>query len=149
MANEVLLKSRAEITAQDNSSSLNSSYDPNSASYTGGTPAVLDNRISAASGQPQGADSLNLILLVTTGPATAATAEIWYSESEDGTNYTKYKYSHTVGDSIEITTAGDRIYYDAGEFVLTAQYTKLAVKAGGYAIADCTLFAYPKLHEIQ
>ena len=74
MANEVLLKSRAEITAQDNSSSLNPSYDPNSASYTGGTPAVLDNRISAASGQPQGADSLNLILLVTTGPATAATA---------------------------------------------------------------------------
>jgi len=91
MANEVLQKSRSTITAQDNSSSLDETYDPNSASYTGGTPTVLDNRIAAGAGEPKGADILKLELLVTTGPGTAGGAEIWYSESEDGTNYTRYK----------------------------------------------------------
>ena len=148
MATEILIKSRAAITAQDNTSSLDASYEPTSVSYTGETPTVIDNR-SAESGNSKGADYLNLILLVTTGPATAGGAEIWFSESEDGTHYTKYKYSHTIGDTITATTAGDDIYYDAGMFILKAQYVKLAVNAVTYDIGDCTLLAYPKLPEAQ
>ena len=149
MANEVLQKSRSTITAQDNSSSLDETYDPNSASYTGGTPTVIDNTYDGGSENAKGAEVLKLELLVTTGPGTAGGAEIWYSESEDGTNYTRYKYSHTVGDDIVATTGGDGYRYDAGIFVLTAQYVKLAVNAGAYDIGDCTLFATPKLPEIQ
>jgi len=78
--------------------------------------------------------------------ATAGGAEIWYSESEDGTNYTRYRYSHTVGETLSTT---DDLYYDAGIFVLKAQYTKLAVNAVDYDIPDCTLMAYPKLPELQ
>ena len=149
MANEILLKSRAVITAQDNTANLDETFDPNHASYTGGTPTVIDNTYDAGTENAKGADYVNLILLVTTGPATLAGAEIWYSESEDGTNYTQYKYSHTVGDDIIITTAGDLLRYDAGMFVLKAQYTKLVVNAALYDIPDCTLFAYPKLYEAQ
>jgi len=54
-----------------------------------------------------------------------------------------------VGDDIVATTGGDGYRYDAGIFVLTAQYVKLAVNAGAYDIGDCTLFATPKLPEIQ
>ena len=146
MANEVLLKSRAAITAQDNSSNLDEDFDPNSASYTGQAPAVIDNRISGGSDNAKGADYLNLILFVDDAQATAGGAEIWYSESEDGTNYTRYRYSHTVGETLSTT---DDLYYDAGIFVLKAQYTKLAVNAVSYDIPDCTLFAYPKVAEIQ
>jgi len=149
MANEVLLKSRAVITAQDNTASLDATYDPNSASYTGGTPAVIDNTYDGGSENAKGAEHLNLILHVTTGPATAGGAEVWYSESEDSTNYTQWKYSHTVADTITATTDGDDVYYDAGLFVLSAQYTKLAINSVDYDIGDCTLFAYPKLMEIQ
>jgi len=146
MANEILVKSRAAITAQDNSSSLDASYDPNDGSYTGGTPTVIDNTYDGGSENAQGADYLNLILFVDDAPATEGGAQIWYSESEDGTNYTRYRYSHTVGDAISTT---DDYYYDAGIFVLTAQYTKLAVNAVDYDIVDCTLMAYPKLLEVQ
>ena len=149
MANEILIKSRPAITAQDNTVSLDASFDPNSASYTGGTPTVIDNTYDGGAENAKGADHLNLILIVTTGPATAGGAEIWFSESEDGTNYTKYKYSHTIGDTITATTAGDGIYYAAGMFVLKAQYIKLAVNAVTYDIGDCTLMAYPKLQEMQ
>ena len=144
MANEVLIKSRAAITAQDNTASLDEDYDPNHASYTGQAPTVIDNTIGATNGN--GADYLNLILFVDDAQATAGGAEIWYSESEDGTNYTQYRYSHTVGETLSTT---DDLYYDAGIFVLKAQYTKLAVNAVSYDIPDCTLFAYPKVAEIQ
>ena len=146
MANEVLIKSRAAITAQDNTASLDATYDPNSASYTGQAPTVIDNRISGGSDNAKGADYLNLILFVDDAQATAGGAEIWYSESEDETNYTRYRYSHTIGETLSDT---DDLYYDAGIFVLKAQYTKLAVHAVGYDIPDCTLFAYPKLPELQ
>ena len=145
MANEVLQKSRDTITAQTNSSTLDTDYDPNSGSYTGGTPAVIDNTYDGGSENAKGAEYLNLELNVTNAPATAGTAEIWYAQSEDGTNYTRYKYSHTVGEDIGTTAAR----YDAGVFVLSAQYTKLAVHAQGYDIDACTLYATPKLAEIQ
>lgn len=149
MANEILQKSRVTITAQDNSSSLDETYDPNSGSYTGGTPTVIDNTYDGGSENAKGAEILNLELLVTTGPTTDGGAEIWYSTSEDGTNYTRFKYSHTVGDDIIATTGGDGYRYIAGIFVLTAQYTKLAVNAVDYDIGDCTLYATPKLMEAQ
>jgi len=143
MATEIWVKSLSTITAQDNTSSLDETYDPNSGSYTGGTSTV----INQTSGEnAAGAEMLNLILFVDDAPATAGGAEIWYSESEDGTNYTNYRYSHTVGEEIGTT---DDIYYDAGLFMLTAQYTKLAVNAVDYDIVDCTLYATPKLMESQ
>jgi len=143
MAAEIWVKSLSTITAQDNTSSLDETYDPNSGSYTGGTSTV----INQTSGEnAAGAEMLNLILFVDDAPATAGGAEIWYSESEDGTNYTNYRYSHTVGEEIGTT---DDIYYDAGLFMLTAQYTKLAVNAVDYDIVDCTLYATPKLMESQ
>ena len=143
MAAEIWVKSLSTITAQDNTSSLDETYDPNSGSYTGGTSTV----INQTSGEnAAGAEMLNLILFVVDAPATAGGAEIWYSESEDGTNYTNYRYSHTVGEEIGTT---DDIYYDAGLFMLTAQYTKLAVNAVDYDIVDCTLYATPKLMESQ
>jgi hypothetical protein len=146
MANEILIKSRAAITAQDNTASLDASYDPNHASYTGGTPEEIDNTYDGGTENAKGADYLNLILFVDDAQATAGGAEIWYSESEDGTNYTRYRYSHTVGETLSTT---DDLYYDAGIFVLKAQYTKLAVNAVDYDIPDCTLMAYPKLPELQ
>ena len=146
MANEVLLKSRAAITAQDNPNPLDTDYNPLHASYAGGESAVIDNTYDGGSENAKGADYLNLILFVDDAQATAGTAEIWYAESEEGTNYTRYRYSHTVGETLSTT---DDLYYDAGIFVLKAQYTKLAVNAVSYDIPDCTLFAYPKVAEIQ
>lgn len=145
MANEVWLKSLSTITAQDNVTpdDLDTTNDPNSGSYGGATPTIIRND----SGQnAAGADLLNLQLFVDDAPVTAGSAEIWYSESEDGTNYTWYKYSHTVGDEISTT---DDIWYDAGMFCLKAKYTKLVVVAADYAIVDCTLYATPKLPEVQ
>lgn len=143
MANEVWLKSGTTITAQDNTSSLDTDYDPNSGSYTGGTPTVIRND----SGQnAAGAEWLNLEFFVDDAPATEGGAEVWYSESEDGTNYTQYRYSHTIGDAIGTT---DDLWYDAGLFLLKAKYTKLAINAVDYDIVDCTLYATPKLPEIQ
>ena len=145
MANEILLKSRTRIEAQGDSAALTAGEDPNSGSYTGDTPAVLDNRIAASSGEPKGAEYLQLELNVTTHAGGDATAEIWDSISEDGTNYTKWRYSHTVGETI-LSAATPRC--DAGLYVLTAQYTKLAVvaKAVGF---NADLLATPKLMEVQ
>jgi len=143
MANEVWVKSQSTITAQDNSSYLDETYDPNSGSYTGGTPTV----INQSSGEnAAGAEYLNLEFFVDDAPATAGGAEIWYSESEDGTNYTQYKYSHTIGDAVGTT---DDLWYDAGLFYLKSKYTKLAINAVDYDIIDCTLYATPKLMEVQ
>jgi len=158
MTSEILLKSRASITCQVKNASYgfqagevptDATWNTNDTVYCGDTPTVIDNRISGGSDNGKGADYVNLILLVTTGPATLATVQIWYAESEDGTNYTQYKYSHTVGDSIVISTAGNGFRYDAGVFVLTAQYTKLVLAAVGYDIPDMTLYAFPKLYEAQ
>ena len=146
MANEVWVKSLSTITAQDNTAILDATYDPNSASYTGGTPEVID---QSSGENAAGAEMVNLELLVTQGAATDCTAEIWSSESEDGTNYTEYKYSHKVGDTIIQTTGGDGNRYDAGLYDLKAKYTKLAVNSSGDDIDDCTLYATPKVPEIQ
>ena len=145
MANEILKKARTAITAQTNSSALDTDYNPNSGSYTGGTPTVIDNTYDGGSENAKGADYLKLYLNVTDAPATAGSAQIWAAESEDGTNYTIYKYSHTIGDAIGTTAA----LYDAGEFVLSSNYVKLAVHAVSYDIDACTLIAVPMLYEAQ
>jgi len=143
MANEILLKSRTTITAQA-SGALTAGEDPNSGTYTGGAATVIDNTYDAGTENSLGADYLQLELDVTTAPTTAGGAEVWYRGSEDGTNYTKWKYSHTVGD--DIATTADR--YDAGLFFLSYQYTELKVKAVDYGYT-ATLYATPKLHEAQ
>lgn len=144
MANEILQKSRTRITAQGNATVLTADEDPNSGSYTGDTPATLDNTYDAGTENCKGADYLQLELDVTTAPSTAGTAQIWYRGSEDGANYTKWKYSHTVGD--DITTSIDR--YDGGLFALSYQYTQLAVVAINYGF-NADLLATPKLRELQ
>lgn len=144
MANEVLQKSRTRIEAQGNTTALTVDLDPTSGSYTGDTPATLDNTYDGGSENCKGADYLQLELDVTTPPTTEATAQIWYRGSEDGTNYTKWKYSHTVGD--DIATTADR--YDGGLFALRYQYTQLAVVAISYGF-NADLLATPKLREIQ
>lgn len=159
MVAEILLKSRAAITCQAKNATYafqageyptDATWNTGDTVYCGGTPTVIDNTYDGGSENAKGADYLNLILLVTTGPTTTATTvQVWYSESEDGTNYTQYKYSHTVGDTIAITTAGDGVRYDAGVFVLKAQYTKLALATVTTDVPDMTLYGYPKLYEAQ
>lgn len=153
MANEILQKARTRITAQTNYSGTafkaggyptNTTWNTSGA-YYGGTPAIIDNRISGGSDNGKGANYLTLELDVTTAPASVATAEIWYCISEDGTNYTRWKYSHTVGDTIQTSAAR----YAAGLFELTAQYTKLAVVAISFDITAATLYATPHLVEMQ
>ena len=76
MANEVWVKSKSTITAQDNVSpnDLDTTDDPNSGSYGGATPTV----INQTSGEnAAGAEILNLVLFVDDAPATAGAAEIW------------------------------------------------------------------------
>ena len=152
---EVLIKSRAVITCQEKNATYafqagefptDSTWNTNDTVYCGGTPTVIDNTYNDGTENGKGADYLNLHLLVTDAPATAATVQVWYSESEDGTNYTQYSYSHTVPETISAT---DGIRYKAGEFKLTANFTKLALAAVGYDIPDMTLLGYPKLNAIQ
>ena len=152
---EVLIKSRAVITCQAKNATYafqagefptDATWNTNDTVYCGGTPTIIDNTYNDGTENGKGADYLNLHLLVADAPATAATVQVWYSESEDGTNYTQYKYSHTVGDTIGTT---DGFRYDAGMFVLKAQYTKLVLAAVGYDIPDMTLLGYPKLNTIQ
>lgn len=144
MANEILQKSRTRITAQGNGTALTADEDLNSASYTGDTSATIDNTYDGGSENGQGADFLQLELDVTSAPSTAAGAQIWWRGSEDGTNYTQWKYSHTVGDDIALSAAR----YDGGLFSLSYQYTQLAVMAVDYAFT-AALYATPKLSEVQ
>jgi len=157
MSSEILLKNRSVITAQQNYQIGPVAFKANeyptdatwntSGTYYGAAPAVIDNRISGGSDNGKGAHFLKLILSVTVGAATTgASAQIWYSESHDGTNYTKYRYSHTFG---ELITAEDGVYYDAGIFELSAPFTKLAVAAITYDIDAATLLAIPMLYEGQ
>jgi len=143
MANEVLLKSRARITAQGNGTALTADVDPNG-SYTGDTPVILNNKYTGTE-NCKGAEALQLELDVTTHLGGDTSAEIWYTISEDGTNYTKWRYSHSIGETILDATT-PRV--DAGIFSLSAQYTKLAVVARDVAF-NANLYATPKLMEIQ
>lgn len=145
MANELLKKSRTRITAQS-SSILTAGQYPEDGSYAATANCMsMDNRISAAAGQPKGAHYLNLELDVTTAPTTAATANIYWRGSEDGgTKWTDWRYSHTVGKSIG-TTADN---YSAGIFELEFDLTEIAVAAVGYEFTS-TLYATPKLKEVQ
>ena len=145
MANELLKKSRTRITAQS-SSILTAGKYPEDGSYAATANCMsMDNSISAAAGQPKGAHYLNLELDVTTAPATAATANIYWRGSEDGgTKWTDWRYSHTVGKAIG-TTADN---YSAGIFELEFDLTEIAVAAVGYGFTS-TLYATPKLKEVQ
>ena len=145
MANELLKKSRTRITAQS-SSILTAGKYPEDGSYAATANCMsMDNSISAAAGQPKGAHYLNLELDVTTPPATAATANIYWRGSEDGgTTWTDWRYSHTVGKSIG--TTADR--YGAGVFVLEYDLTQLAVSAVSYGFTS-VLYVTPKLIEVQ
>lgn len=144
MANEILQKSRPTLTAQGNGTALTATFDPNSGSYTGATPLVLDNTYDEGTENCRGSNVLQLELVVTTAPSTATGAQIWYRGSEDGTNYTKWKYSHAIGDTIG--TAPGR--YDGGSFLLEYQYTNLVVMAVSYGFS-ASLLCTPKLMEIQ
>lgn len=143
MSNEILQKSRTRITAQA-SGALTADYDPSSGSYTGGAATTLDNTYDGGSENCKGADVCQLELDVTVAPTTQGEAQIWWRGSEDGTNWTKWKFSHTVGD--DIATSTDR--YDAGVFALMYQHTQIKVMAIDYGFTS-TLYATPKLPEVQ
>ena len=158
MTSEILLKNRTVITAQQNYQTGPVAWKAGevptdatwntSGAYYGALPTVINNTIATVNGK--GAHFLKLILAVTTGAtsdtAPGATAQIWYSESYDDSAYTKYRYSHTVG---EVITSADGVYYDAGIFELSAPYTKLVVAAVTYDIDDGDLLAIPMLYEGQ
>ena len=141
MANEILQKSRSRIIAQA-ASSLGADIDPNNPSYAGGSVTTLENTIGSTN--CNGADFVQIELDITAPPTAAAACEIWWRGSEDGSNWSKWKYSHTVGDTIE--TTADR--YDGGIFMLSYQYTQLKMKAVDYGYT-AVLYATPKLTEVQ
>ena len=138
MTTEILQKTRTTITAQGDGTALTAEKDPNDAGYTGDSPATLDNQVAAAAGQPKGAYALDLELDVTTGPSTAAVAKIYYRTSRNNSDWTRWRYSHTVGEAI----LTDAELYRAGLFYLSANYTQLAVMADNYAFA-AKLYATP------
>jgi len=142
---EIRQKSRARITAQAGGTALTAGVNPNG-SYTGGAATPIDNTYDGGSENALGAMFLNLELDVTAAPSIGeATAEIWYRGSEDNSTWSKWKYSHTIGEPIVITTA---TRYAAGLFELIYQYTELKVVAVGYAFT-ATLLATAKLYEAQ
>jgi len=144
MANEILQKSRDTIPAQASGPLAAGIYPYDTVNYTGGAATVINNTLGTENSK--GAEWLNLQLNVTIPHATLpATAQIWFRGSEDGVNYTRFKYSHTVGDSILAATVA---LYDAGMFQLSYQYTELKVMAVSYGFTS-TLLATPKLMELQ
>lgn len=141
---ELRNKARDRITAQA-SGGLTAPYDPTSGSYTGGTTTTIDNTYSEGTENGRGADYLVLELDVTTAPAAVSTAEIWWRGSNDGgTKWTKWKYSHTIGESI--LTVAD--FYAAHSFGLKYNWTELKVVAVDSSFTS-TLYATPKLTEAQ
>lgn len=145
MANEVLQKARSRVAVQT-SSALTANEYPGDGSYTLTTNCVSIDNASGENGD--GCDYLVLELDLTNAsyPTTAATAAIyWRGTNDGGTTWTKWKYSHSVGDSLIASTA-DR--YDAGMFSMTYTEVELAVSAIGYGFTSA-LYATPKLMEIQ
>jgi hypothetical protein len=144
MANEILLKSRSQFSAQA-SGALTAGEDPSSGSYTGGAATALDNTYDGGAENCKGAHWVELELDVTSAPTTDAAAEIWWRGSNDNSTWTEWKYSHTVSSTIASAGAD---YYDAGMFFLRKQYTELKVKAIDYGFTS-QLYATPKLPEAQ
>lgn len=144
MANEIRQKSRTLVQLQGNTAALTAGEDPNSGSYTGDTPVTLDNTFDGGSENGLGADYLQLELDVTTAPGSTASAEVWFRGSNDDINYTRWKYSHTIGD--DILTSAAR--YDGGVFELTYQYTDLAIVARTAGF-NANLNGVPVLPEVQ
>ena len=141
-ASELLQKSRTRILAQANGTALTANLDPNSGSYTGDTPSLITNTIGATNGN--GSSALNLEINVTSAPATDAVCQIWWRGYEVASDYTKWKYSHTVGEDV-LSASVDR--YDAGMFMMDYQFVELAVVSD--VALNATLCATPKLIEAQ
>lgn len=137
MPTEFLQKARATIIAQNNGVALTANQDPNSGSYTGSTPTVIDNTYAGGSENARGAYLLDLELGVTAAPTTATVAKIYYRTSRDNSSWTRWQYSHTIPASI-LTIA---YLYRAGVFSLSANFTQIAVMAG-YAFT-AKLYATP------
>ena len=136
MASEIQIKIRPLIEAQAVGSLL-AGIDPNNPVYTGGTTTVIGPTTAI------GAGYLQLELTVTVKPAVPAMAEVWFRGSVNGIDYTNWKYSHSIGESIALTGK-----YDAGLFFLTYQYIELKIRALGYDFT-AGLNAVPILQEIQ
>ena len=147
MATEILQKARSEFAAQT-STSLTADQVPGDGSYSDTNCVVIDNTYNDGDENSRGAEALHLVLDVTTDPAAnTSTADIYYQTSENNSDYTLWKYSHTVGTTIQSDgTTEDRI--DAGLFVMTSTYAKLAVACNDNNFI-CVLYATPLLMEAQ
>lgn len=149
MANEILQKARERFAAQSSSALTSGEYPGDSvyddpSSLTGNCTTV-DNTYDGGSENAKGADYLVLELDVTTAPSADATAKIyWRGRKIDG-SWTKWKYSHTVNETI-LDDGAD--LYDAGTFVLVYDETQLAVAAVDDGFTS-VLYATPKLYESQ
>lgn len=140
MANEILQKSRATITAQA-AGLLTADEDPNSNAYTGGATTVLNNTYV---GNCKGADNVRLELDVTIAPTVSTPVRIWWRGSENNSDWTKWKYSHTITEAV--VNEVDR--YDGGLFALSYQYNELKIVALDYGFT-AALYATPKVREVQ
>jgi len=144
MATEILQKSRTRFAAQTSSEVAAGEY-PGDGSYTEESACVTLANTYAASENCSGAEVVVLELDVTTDPATAATSAIYWRGRKASGSWTKWKYSHAVGDTISAVAAD---LYDAGMFYLQYEETQLAFIAIGYTFTG-VLYATPKLMEIQ
>jgi hypothetical protein len=87
------------IIAQADGTALTATYDPNSASYTGGAATLVD---KASTANADGAQWFDVYIDVSTAPTTATTAEVWITGSSNGTDESIYEFALTV--AIPITT---------------------------------------------
>jgi len=146
---EVLNKARSRATAQS-ASSLTAGEYPGDSVYDSPSSltancTTLDNTYDGGTENAQGADYLVLELDVTSAPATDAVAHIYWRGRKASGSWTKWKYSHTVADTI-LDDGAD--LYDAGLFELMYDETQLAVAAVDDDFTS-VLYATPKLMAIQ
>lgn len=134
MANEIRKKFRAAITAQASAAIT-------ADAFSGGSETVLDNTYDGGSENCLGAEFVELYLNVTSGPTSAASAEVWAAHSHDGTNYTAYEYVA----SVEVPT-GTGLYFVG--YMALSSYNKLKIKAIDYGFT-AALTAVPVLMEAQ
>jgi len=145
MPTELRKKSRDRITAQS-SSALTAGQYPGDGSYSLTTNCLtINNAYSAGTENGLGASLVVLELDLTNvaKPTADASAKIYSRGRKAGGSWTKWKYSHTVPDTLIATTVD---LYDAALFELMYDEVQLAVAAVGYDF-DCTLYATPTLME--
>ena len=139
MANKVYIESTSQETAQASEAISADSL------ASDGNVTTLDRTHDGGSENMIGCSDVTLLLDVTAEPSTDATAEVWYRISQDGTDWSDWRYSHTVGATIASAAAD---LYDAGLFELVAPYCELKIKAIDYGFT-CTLYAQGNRPEIQ